>query len=300
MLERNRTLRHSAKSFSEKITLAPEESKQSRFKTWLAEKLSTPHFCSEHPRAQLVFEPGEGGIGKVYDEERRYGDPLKEIPGVFDFHAALRCPSCRCAYALCPSEFHPTGFETFQTSTSERADALSSCREFAAQVNKHECGFALLVGGTGNGKTRLASNVVGALENSDALYVRQGQLTIALRATYRPWPKEYDREGRLIEEPKHPLEITQGVRFLVLDEIGCAPLANDERLLLDELLKHRYDERKPTILISNLPLDQFKDFLGDALTDRIRTAAGNGKFILQFSGESFRPTFGEKYFEGLE
>jgi len=138
------------------------------------------------------------------------------------------------------------------------------------------------------------------LENADALYVRQGQLTTALRATYGRKDmflhRYHDATGD-DDEPPTPLEIVQGVSFLVLDEIGCAPLANNEHLLLEELLKHRYDARKPTILISNLALDQLKEFLGDALTDRIKHASGNGRFILQFKGESFRRTAGENYLE---
>jgi len=227
------------------------------------------------------------------------------VPGVFNFRAAMICRACRCAYALCPPELHATSFETFTTSTAERTNALALCREFSAQVNKHNRGFALFVGLTGTGKTRLASNIVSGLENPDALYVRQGQLTTALRSTYgrkdvflhRPNRRDDDDEAGE-DDPPTPLEIVQGIRCLVLDEIGCAPLANDERLLLDEMLKHRYDHGKPTILISNLALDQLKDFLGDALTDRIKHASGSGKFILQFSGESFRRTTGANYFEG--
>jgi DNA replication protein DnaC len=95
------------------------------------------------------------------------------------------------------------------------------------------------------------------------------------------------------------------LRFLVLDEIGCLPLASDEKLFLDELFKHRYEHRGPTILISNLPLTGthdapgLKEFLGDALTDRIKEATGNGKFIVQFFGESYRRSTRESYLEGL-
>jgi DNA replication protein DnaC len=220
---------------------------------------------------------------------------------VFTFQIKLRCPACRCAYALCPPEFHTTSFETFDTSTQERAAMLARAREFVAQVNQHGRGFALFVGPTGPGKTRLACNIVRELDHRDALYVRQAQLTAALRATYGRKSVEYDNEGRQVEPEAHPLEITQSVRFLVLDEIGCTAFSNDDRSLLDEVIKHRYDEGKPTILISNLPLtgpaDQpgLKEFLGDALTDRIRDATGNGKFMLQFTGESYRRTTGEQY-----
>ena len=93
--------------------------------------------------------------------------------------------------------------------------------------------------------------------------------------------------------------MTHDVSFLVLDEIGCTTMANDERLLLDELLKHRYEQRKPTVLISNLPLDPLKEFLGNALADRIGHATGNGRFIIQFSVASFRRSDGENYLDGL-
>ena len=201
--------------------------------------------------------------------------------------------------------FTDTTFETFDTSTKERVDSLARCREFAAQVNQHGCGFALLVGGPGTGKTRLACNVVRVLENRDALYIRQGELTCELRATYgrkdvflhRSRRQENDDEDGG-DDPPSPLEIVRKVRFLVLDEIGCTALANDERLLLDELLKHRYEQRKPTILISNLALDVLQEFLGDAPYDRIRHASGGGKFILQFNGESYRRGSGENYLWG--
>jgi len=305
MLDRDYKLRRPAETIREEITLAPGETKQSSFKTWRAEKLAAPRFCAKHPHTQLVYEHGdESGICKVYEEYRYpYHEP-KERPGVFNFCAALRCPACLCAYALCPPQFHETSFDTFDTSTPERANALAHCREFAAQVNKRGCGFAQLVGRPGTGKTRLACNVVRELEDADALYVRQGQLTIALRATYgrkdvflHRRPRTDDDEAG-DDEPTTPLEIVQGVRFLVLDEIGCKSLANDELLFFDELLKHRYEQRKPTILISNLPLDQLKESLGDALTDRIKHATGNGRFILQFDGESYRRTAGESYLTG--
>ena len=147
------------------------------------------------------------------------------------------------------------------------------------------------------------------LDNADALYVRQGQLTVALRATYgrkdvflRHPPRRGEEDD---DEPPTVLEIVQEVRFLVLDEIGCNALANDERLLLDELVKHRYEHRKPTMLASNLTLagtpeePGLKEFLGDALSDRIKDATGNGRFILQFGGDSYRRASGESYLEGL-
>jgi DNA replication protein DnaC len=218
-------------------------------------------------------------------------------PGAFHFRAALCCPTCRCLAAHFPPRLCAGSFESFDTSTPEQENALRICREFVAHVNKQRIGMLLMVGRTGTGKTQLAANIVRELKTSGELYVRQAELTAALRATYGNRDVEYDDRGRAII-PDAPLEIAQKAKVLVLDEIGCGSLANDERLLLDEIVKHRYDQDKPTIFISNLPLDQFKEYVGDALTDRIRHAAGNGKFILQFSGESYRRTSGENYLEG--
>lgn len=293
--------------FADKIALSPGESAETRFEAWLAGYTAEPRFCRRHPHTRLVVDRGACHNWPASKERQTHDyDPWAEPqvePGIFHFRAALRCPACRLAHALCPPEFRETTFATFATDTKERADALARCRDFVEQATQHGCGFMLVVGLPGTGKTRLACNVVRELDDGDALYVRQGELTTALRATYghKEVILHKPRASGEYEDtpPPSPLEVVQEVRFLVLDEIGCNALANDERLLLDELLKHRYDERKPTILISNLPLKELKAFLGDALADRITHATGNGRFILQFSGESFRRAAGEDYLSAL-
>ncbi len=229
------------------------------------------------------------------------GSPRDNNGRFYPFEAVARCPACRVAYALCPPDFHETSFGDFVTATPEQVSRLARCREFAAQVNRPGGGFLVLVGRTGTDKTRLASNIVRELRNPDALYVRQGQLTVALRASYgvKEVVVRRFRDDDSRDEDAEPtvLAVTQRVRFLILDELGCLPLANDERLLLDEMLKHRHDHHLPTVLLSNLPLDQLNRFLGDALADRASHAAGNGRFVLQFNGPSYRRSAGEDYLE---
>jgi DNA replication protein DnaC len=306
-LKRPKQFRYDGESHRDRIKLSPGETAQAQFKAWLAEKTAAPRFCRHHPRTRLALNTANTGVAQAHLERNPYG-PAKQDSiekGTFLFHANFRCPTCRRVYALCPPEFQGTTFETFDCSTSERSLAVARCRAFAAQVNSKSCGFMLLVGGPGCGKSRLACSVIGELEDPDSLYVRQAELTLALRATYghkdvylhRGPQRDGDQAGD--DQPPAPLEIAQAVHFLTLDELGCHALAGDERIQLDELLKHRYEQRKPTILISNLPLDQLKQFLGDALVDRIVEATGNRKFLLQFSGESYRRTTGENYLAGL-
>jgi len=304
-LQRPKQFRNPGHRLHDRIKLAPGETAPERFQAWLAAQSNPPPCCRHHPREPLVVAPGSARSEPAFQERARvFRGPEPEVePGVFEFWAFLHCPACGMAYALCPPEFHQTSFDSFDTSTPERTKVLASCRAFVSQVKAQGCGMMLMTGGPGCGKTRLASNIVRELHYDDALYVRQGELTLALRATYglkqvflrRGKPDDYEDQ----EEPPSPLSITQEVRFLVLDELGCNALANDERLLLDELLKVRYDERKPTILLSNLPLNELRDFLGDALGDRLKHATGNGKFLLQFTGESFRRTAGDDYLRPL-
>lgn len=172
------------------------------------------------------------------------------------------------------------------------------------QVDTTGTGFFLMVGMPGNGKTRLACNILYASRLSDNLYLTQAGLLIEHRKTYRT--HVHQRAGKAPgdgeDEPKTLWQEAQEADVLILDEIGTQTVPPGEMLYLDHLLKYRYDRRKPTILISNLPLSGssqerqgFKELVGDALFDRIRYAAGNGKFILQFSEESFRLHQGENY-----
>ena len=291
-----------------------------QFNQWL--EALPPRFCARHIHTRLIVDREASKKLSLSCENnqnwyRRYMTPGSIVPDadacqkLYAFEVVLRCPTCRVAYARCPPEFHETDFDSFDISTPERATALAKAREFAAQVNQRNCGFAVFVGMPGTGKTRLACNIIRELHRQDALYLRQGELTTALRRSYsrkdvilHRSQSNYDADVEM-DESQTLLEMVQGVSFLVLDEIGCTAMANDERLLLDELLKHRFEHRKPTILISNLPLNGVPDnpgvkqFLGDAPFDRIAEASGNGKFIVQLGGISFRRTAGENYLNGL-
>jgi DNA replication protein DnaC len=57
---------------------------------------------------------------------------------------------------------------------------------------------------------------------------------------------------------------------LILDEIGKRVLAEWQRIQLEELLSSRYNNMLPTIYITNLEQNAFKEFLGDRLADRLR------------------------------
>lgn len=73
--------------------------------------------------------------------------------------------------------------------------------------------------------------------------------------------------------------------LLVIDEIGVQHGSSDERVLLYQVIDGRYNEVKPTILISNSK-DPVEDGYLDLRTiDRLKDGGG---FSITFNGDSFR------------
>lgn len=72
--------------------------------------------------------------------------------------------------------------------------------------------------------------------------------------------------------------------LLILDEVGVQFGSDTERLLLFDILNERYERRRPTILMSNLALDDaeeggrvvpgIKSYLGERVFDRLREDGG--------------------------
>lgn len=72
--------------------------------------------------------------------------------------------------------------------------------------------------------------------------------------------------------------------LLILDEVGTQFGSDTERLILFDILNERYERRRPTILMSNLALDDaeeggrvvpgIKSCLGERVFDRLREDGG--------------------------
>ena len=76
--------------------------------------------------------------------------------------------------------------------------------------------------------------------------------------------------------------------LLVLDDFGIAPLADQSKRDLLEILDDRYD-RRSTIITSQLPVDQWHAFLGDpTLADAILDRIVHNAYRVTLIGESMR------------
>ncbi len=176
-----------------------------------------------------------------------------------------------------PARYRNTTLENFIADTSSKQAVLSEIAEYVGnQQYVIENGVNLLLyGRSGTGKTRLATSIVKEWEGV-GYYITAREYTRLIRSTYAPnsYTSEDDVVNRFAE-----------YSILAIDEIGKQFDTANERYMLFDIIDKRYRELKPTVLISNMNLEDTQQFLGVATFERIRE---NGGKALLFDWESFR------------
>lgn len=196
----------------------------------------------------------------------------------------------RLGRACIPKRYLDMTFNTFpgrsQTAWKHCTTLRSYANQFPAMAEK---GISvLLVGGAGTGKTGLAcsvANVVIREHNRTALFISAYGAVRHMRDTW-------GRRGRTETEALADLLAPD---LLVLDEVGSSVGTDAETASLFEVINGRYQERKPTMLLSNLPMDDYtvdgvtrpglRTYLGPRVVDRFRD---DGSFTLAFDWPSLR------------
>lgn len=171
------------------------------------------------------------------------------------------------------SNYHPTGPQ------AERA--LRVCAGYAKKwLDRKEAGGGLVLCGTpGTGKTHLA---VGIMRHVITEYLDSARMTTALRIARRvkaTWSKDSEwTEDDIISQYITP-------DLLVIDELGVQFGSEAEKMILFEVINGRYNDMKPTILISNLDTTELGEFIGERVIDRMCEGGG---YTLAFDWESYR------------
>ena len=101
----------------------------------------------------------------------------------------------------------------------------------------------------------------------------------AIRRIRNTWRRNAD------ESDTDAIGALTSVDLLILDEVGIQCGTENEKLLIFDVLNERYERRLPTILLSNLGLEDVKQFLGERVYDRLREDGGE---VVTFDWESHR------------
>ena len=181
-----------------------------------------------------------------------------------------------------PERFMPRTLANFHAEQPGQKIALAVCQAYVdAWPAKLQTGASLvLTGKPGTGKTHLAcavGNEVIRSTGAAVLFITVAAMLRAIKETYR---KDSElTEGQAIAGLMLP-------DLLIIDEIGVQVGSEHEKLLMFEVLNERYQRLKPTILISNLDVDDLEHFLGNRVMDRYRECGA----VLAFDWQSHRGT----------
>lgn len=169
-----------------------------------------------------------------------------------------------------PPRFAECSFFNFECRTEIEKSIFQKVCDFVSQ--EHNEGVLLMTGPKGTGKTHLGT---AAVRDTQGRYVSMEDLIYKVESSLN------------FKSPQTEEEVFTAfatVRFLVIDEVGRSLKREKEIEILSYILRKRYDNQLPTIVISNLEKKVLLKNLGEAVVDRLRETATS----IEFAGESYR------------
>lgn len=178
---------------------------------------------------------------------------------------------------ITPRNFDVT-FDSFICETPEQASAKQKAEQFADDVIGGGSGCLIMVGNVGAGKTMLSTAIADKVIKSGkkCAIIKVGEL---IRDIKDSWRKDSDHSESDI------ISYHSKVGLLILDEIGVQYGSDTEKMMIFEIIDGRYQNVKPTVLVSNLDVEGVKQCIGDRVYDRLRDDGGK---VIAFTWQSKR------------
>lgn len=179
-----------------------------------------------------------------------------------------------------PKRFVDKDFSNYRVDEPGQTRALMTCKAYAKDfgTQKIDGRCLVLVGTAGTGKTHLAMAIVKEVSRQgfSAKYTTVHECIESIRATWRSDSTE--SEGAVVKRLAE-------VDLLVLDEVGVQYGKESEQIEMFKILNKRYNAVLPTVVISNVTVEEVKGYLGERVYDRLRENEGK---VVEFKWDSER------------
>ena len=169
-----------------------------------------------------------------------------------------------------PRRYWHADFDTYIPRDEKDTKNLETIKNFA-KLEKNDK-VLILLGAKGLGKTHLGSAII---RNCGGKFISIEEFIFKFEAA-QDFHAKVNREELM--------ESYSCIKMLVIDEIGRSMQQEKENALLNYILRRRYENMLPTVLISNLTKNDLLKKLGEAVLDRLRETC----ISLEFEGESYR------------
>lgn len=239
-----------------------------------------PGKCDKHGEfAVIIRRQGQSGCPECAREARDAQDAAAQQEA-HERMAAARLER-KLGASLIPRRFMGKTFANYRAETDNQRQNLAGSKRYAANFRDHRAaGRCLVMTGTpGTGKTHLATAIAGAIMLSTgmtAVYRTVSGLLQFIKGSYSD--KSDYTEAQAFASLVDP-------DLLIIDEVGATKPSEFELATLFNVINGRYEDQRPTIVISNLDFERLGEVLGERSVDRLREGRGIG---LVFKGESER------------
>lgn len=144
-------------------------------------------------------------------------------------------------------------------------DAYEAAREFVGNfMEDSETDGLYITGPVGSGKTFLVSCIANALleMGTEVLFLIVPDLLDEIKATYDTLTHSAHSEQDLLDTARR-------VKLLILDDLGAHNYTEWVRNKIYSIINYRINNQLPTIITSNISLEDLDSFLGERTTSRI-------------------------------
>lgn len=172
-----------------------------------------------------------------------------------------------------PPRFQAKLFGNYEAADEQQQRAKRVAMAYAeAWADVRQRGTCLIFSGSpGTGKTHLACAIANAVISAGA-----SALFTTVSDALRSIKRSYDRDADITEA--QAIHALVEPALLILDEVGADLGTDHSKTLLFDIINKRYENIRPTIVLTNLDLPALREYLGDRIMDRMRE--GGGKAVV--------------------